>query len=213
MKIIGIVGLIGSGKNTVADMILEHRPGAEIDSFARSLKDAAAVIFGWPRHMLEGDTKESREWREQVDGWWANELGIPDFTPRFALQYLGTDVMRNHFHTDIWLMSLKRRVMQRSEYTVIADCRFKNELDFIRKMNGTLIRVDRGPRPEWYEIAKDANAGQRLAQELMETTYKDVHRSEWDWIGTPVQCIIPNNGSLEQLDTKVKNIVDSYISR
>ena len=66
MKVIGVCGLIGGGKGTVAD-ILVGEFGFEKLSFADSLKDMIASIFGWRRELLEGDTKESREWREQVD--------------------------------------------------------------------------------------------------------------------------------------------------
>ena len=66
MKVIGVAGLIGGGKWSVAD-ILVGEFGFEKLSFADSLKDMIASIFGWERRLLEGDTKESREWREQVD--------------------------------------------------------------------------------------------------------------------------------------------------
>lgn len=61
--IVGICGLIGSGKGTVADMLVGEFGFTKI-SFADSLKDAVAAVFGWPRNLLEGDTDESRSWRE-----------------------------------------------------------------------------------------------------------------------------------------------------
>ena len=63
--IIGICGFIGSGKDTVADYLVNFH-GFRRESFANSLKDAVAVVFGWDRILLEGRTKEAREWREQV---------------------------------------------------------------------------------------------------------------------------------------------------
>jgi hypothetical protein len=42
----------------------------------------------------------------------------------------------------------------------------------------------------------------------METTYKDVHESEWNWAGYPVDYIIDNNGTLEDLEKKVLEIRD-----
>jgi len=101
--IIGLVGFIGSGKDTVASRFISY--GCIKDSFAAPLKDACAAIFGWPRALLEGDTVESREFRETPDMFWARKLGIDNFTPRLALQLVGTDVLRNHFHQDIWLSS------------------------------------------------------------------------------------------------------------
>ena len=97
--IVGLVGLIGSGKGTVGDMLISE--GFKHESFAAPLKDAAASIFYWNRDSLEGVTPESRAWRERVDTWWSEHLGIPNFTPRLALQLLGTEVFRNHFHQDI----------------------------------------------------------------------------------------------------------------
>ena len=69
--IIGVTGLIGSGKDTIADYLCTHK-GFKRISFAASLKDAVSSVFGWDREMLEGTTKSSRVWREQVDPWFYN---------------------------------------------------------------------------------------------------------------------------------------------
>ena len=74
--------------------------------------------------LLEGLTDESREWREQVDLWWVEKLGIPDFTPRWAMMHVGTDVMRQHFHPDIWVYNVERRLQQSDGPVVIIDARF-----------------------------------------------------------------------------------------
>ena len=64
--IIGLSGTIGCGKDTVADYLVNiHRFKRE--AFANSLKEAMSVIFGWEWALLEGRSKESRIWREQVD--------------------------------------------------------------------------------------------------------------------------------------------------
>ena len=64
--IIGIVGLIGSGKDTMADYLVNVH-GFRRDSFAATLKDAVSAVFGWDRDMLEGRSRSSRAWREQPD--------------------------------------------------------------------------------------------------------------------------------------------------
>ena len=71
--IIGLCGLIGSGKGTVADVLVEQ--GYEKISFADKLKDGVASVPNWDRQMLEGDTDESHEWRETVDTFWTQETG------------------------------------------------------------------------------------------------------------------------------------------
>ena len=85
-------------------------------SFAGVLKDIVAILFGWDREMLEGSTIESREWREQIDPWWSEKLLISNLTPRYVLQFLGTDLFRNHFHPDIWVISVERQL---SKYSII----------------------------------------------------------------------------------------------
>ena len=144
--IIGIVGFIGSGKGTVGD-ILETQ-GFIKDSFARPLKDAVSIIFGWPRELLEGDTEVSRQWREQKDIFWSEKFGY-DFTPRMALQLMGTEAGRDVFHSDIWVISLLNRAKGRN--VVVTDVRFQNEIMYIQRNKGIILRVKRGPEPIWYD--------------------------------------------------------------
>ena len=99
MNTIGLLGNIGSGKNTVAQYLATK--GCIPTSFAGPLKDLCANVFGWERDLLEGETDESRKFRETVDMFWTKKLSIPNFTPRLALQLIGTDVMRNHFNQNI----------------------------------------------------------------------------------------------------------------
>jgi hypothetical protein len=204
--IIGICGFIGSGKDTVAKEFVKL--GCVQDSFAAPLKDMTATIFGWNRDLLEGDTVESRDFRETPDMFWTKKLGVPNFTPRLALQLLGTDIMREHFSEDIWLDSLEYRLRCKNsdaECVVVSDARFRNELQLINDMGGKVIWVQRGELPEWFSVAKEAyhNAVNR---KIMETRYADVHESEWNWAGYPADYIIKNDGSIEDLHRKILSI-------
>jgi hypothetical protein len=206
--IIGLVGFIGSGKDTVADLFIKTQYCTK-DSFAAPLKDMCASIFGWPRAMLEGDTVQSRDFRDTPDMFWSRKTGIPNFTPRLALQLMGTDVLREHFHKDIWLNSLEYRIRAKTEThpcVVVSDARFQNELTLIKQLGGVVIWVQRGELPEWYNTAVEANAGNVLSQKIMNTKYRDVHRSEWDWAGFDVDYNIHNDGSLDDLHTAVQYV-------
>jgi len=201
-KIIGISGLIGSGKDTIADYLVNlHHFRRE--SFASSLKDAVSNIFGWDRMMLEGRTKQSREWREQVDTWWAERLSMPNLTPRWILQYWGTEVCRSGFHDSIWIASLENKIRKSDDDVVITDCRFPNELATIKRVGGKVVRVQRGPEPAWYEIALEANlrGNTKAIDKLKEL---GVHASEYSWVGLDFDYIIDNNGTLDSLYQQVK---------
>ena len=208
--IIGICGLIGSGKDTIADY-LQNIHQFRRESFATTLKDAVASIFGWDRELLEGRTKESRAWREQVDPWWAQRLNMPNLTPRYVLQVWGTEVARRSFHDDIWIASLENKLRKTTDDVVISDCRFPNEIRAIKRAGGTVIRVVRGPEPEWYTLAETVNRGPkgynwRLSKNALEE-YK-VHASETAWIGTDFDAVIDNNqDGLDALYSQIKNLV------
>ena len=208
--IIGICGFIGSGKDTVADYLVNSYEFRR-DSFASTLKDAVSSVFGWDRELLEGRTKEAREWREQVDSWWSARLNMPNLTPRWVLQYWGTEVCRKGFHDDIWIASLEYKLKTSKDNIVISDCRFPNEIASIRRAGGKVVWVQRGDLPEWYEYALAANQGPShigwaLSKDRL-SKYR-VHASETSWIGTKFDTILDNNHSIEELYAQVRNLVE-----
>jgi hypothetical protein len=215
--IIGICGFIGSGKDTIADYLVNlHHFRRE--SFANTLKDAVAAVFGWDRMMLEGRTKQAREWREQVDLWWAERLGIPHLTPRWILQNWGTEVCRKGFHDDIWIASLENKLRASTDDIVISDCRFPNEIRAIKNAGGRVVRVVRGAEPEWYEAAIMANRGPggnlSWAVSRRQLELQGIHESETAWAGTEFDVIIDNNGTLEDLYQQVKRLAqDPLVSK
>lgn len=202
--IIGITGFIGSGKDTVADYLVNFHEFRR-ESFASTLKDAVSSVFGWDRTLIEGRTKEAREWREQIDHWWAERLDMPTLTPRWVLQYWGTEVCRKSFHSDIWIASLENKIRNTKDNVVISDCRFPNEIESIRKAGGKIVWVKRGELPDWYETALLANQGQNVA--IQELKRLKVHASESSWVGTNFDSIIDNNGTIDDLYKQVKNLL------
>ena len=203
--IIGICGFIGSGKDTVADYLVNFHEFRR-ESFASTLKDAVAAVFGWDRTMLEGRTKEAREWREQVDPWWAERLDMPTLTPRWVLQYWGTEVCRRSFHDDIWIASLENKLRNSKDNVVISDCRFPNEIKSIKESGGKIVLVKRGVLPVWYNLAVSANQGHNLAAQ--ELKHLKIHASETAWVGTEFDYELDNNGTIDQLFARTKSLVE-----
>ncbi len=206
--IIGISGFIGSGKGTVGDYLVSQHSWKSV-SFASTLKDAVSSIFCWPRYLLEGDTKESREWREVEDAWWSNKLDKP-VTPRWVLQHIGTDVLRTHFNNKIWLLSVEKQISDYAGNVVITDVRFKNEMKMLQSMpNAHSVWVRKGELPDWYDIAEAANSETFThAPECSKAMDElGIHYSEWDWIGQPIDFTIENNGTLGDLYQKIDELL------
>ena len=202
--IIGVCGFIGSGKDTVADYLVNFHEYRR-ESFANSLKDAVAQVFGWDRTMLEGRTAQAREWRERVDTWWAERLNRPDLTPRLMLQLWGTEVCRSGFHDDIWIASLENKLRHSLDNVVISDCRFPNEIKSIKDAGGHIVWVQRGELPEWYADAISANQGNNVGLNAMKM--RKIHASEWAWLGSDFDSVIDNNGSIDELYEQSANLI------
>ena len=202
--IIGICGFAGSGKDTTADYLVNFCHFRR-ESFANTLKDAVSAVFGWDRVMLEGRTKEAREWREQIDTWWAERLGMPTLTPRWILQYWGTEVCRRAFHDDIWIASLENKLRNSKDHVVISDCRFPNEIQSIKDAGGMIVWVKRGELPAWYDLAISANQGNNYA--LQELKMMKIHASETSWVGTDFDHVIDNDGTINDLFQTVENLI------
>ena len=197
-KIIGLVGFIGSGKGTIGDH-LESKFGYQKMSFASSLKDATSSIFSWPRNLLEGDTPESRNWREIADPYWSEKMGNA-VTPRWVLQHLGTNLLREKFFKDIWICSLEKRLIETNGPVAITDVRFPNEIKMISEQGGEIIWVRRSPEPDWLDVAMNNKDSMR--------TNHSVHPSEYEWIGEFDYKIIWNNSTLDVLKDRVDEIIN-----
>ena len=207
--IIGVCGLIGAGKDTIADYLVNiHQFRRE--SFANTLKDAVSSVFGWDRELLEGRTKQSRAWREQQDDWWTDRLDMP-ITPRWVLQYWGTEVVRRSFHDDTWIASLENRLRKTTDDVVISDCRFPNEIGAIKRAGGLVVRVHRGPDPDWYGFAEMINRGPEKNIEWSwaktELDKFNIHASETAWIGTAFDAVIDNNSTMDHLYAQINDLV------
>lgn len=203
--IIGVCGLIGAGKDTIADYLVNIH-GFRRESFANTLKDACSAVFGWDRDMLEGRSKSSREWREQRDEWWSNRLGM-DITPRWVLQHWGTEVCRKAFHDDIWIASLENKLRNSRDDIVISDCRFPNEIRAIRSNGGIVVRVHRGADPDWFAVLEHMRGETTLGicQDYMKQW--NIHASEWSWVGTQFDAVVDNNSTLDMLYQQINDLV------
>jgi len=176
-KVIGIHGFARSGKDTVADYILDSDDTILKYSFANPLKTAVSSLFNIPREELDGDN------REEILPEWGLSI-------RQILQRFGTESMRNVFGDDFWIKKAQHSVDEAlgdSEYSVIiSDVRFENEADFCRN-NGILIYIE---RPDADGVVGDIGHASESGVNLNTSDY-----------------YINNDGTLEELYEKVDVIL------
>jgi hypothetical protein len=204
MRIIGLAGAAGSGKDTVAGFALEwcEERGlkAERLAFADPLKVSAAACFGIPAH----EAIEWCNWLKQPGAFVTAESlegknGAPGdgirwkrVSGRQLLQFFGTEGHRDVFGSEFWVEVTERKIGERAgivDVVFVTDPRFKNEADMIHRHNG-----------EIWEVA-------RPGQETIEA-----HRSE---NGLPEDMLdfgIRNVGTLDDLRSAVRLVCEERLS-
>ena len=126
--LIGFGSTARVGKDVSSDYLVQQYEFKKL-AFADPLKAACREIFGFDDSQLNGAFKE------QPDKFWG-------FSPREALQKLGTDGCRKLFGDEIWVKALMRRI-EPSVNTCVSDIRFPNEARAIKSAGGILIKVER----------------------------------------------------------------------
>jgi hypothetical protein len=138
---------------------------------------------------------------------------MPTLTPRWILQYWGTEVCRAGFHDDIWIASLENKLRHSQDDVVISDCRFPNEIRAIKNAGGRVIRVARGPEPAWYDAAVSVNRGANgnstwaLSHKKLEKL--GIHASETAWVGTQFDAVLDNNATVDELFAQINDLLAS----
>lgn len=175
--IIGLSGLSGAGKSTVASFLVKNHDFIEV-GFADPLKRIALDVYGFTFEQLWGSSEKRNEMDKRYPCKKTGEVadGTEEYlTPRYALQTLGGWGRECYENTwvDYALRIAKRLNEDRyySTYTpmfgvhknsedaspwgskgvVISDCRYINEFDAITAAGGKVIRIKRigYDRPKW----------------------------------------------------------------
>src|SRR5688572_22805430 len=144
MKIIGLMGVKGSGKSTGSDYLIANYKYKEV-AFADPLKKACQELFLFSDEQLYGTQKQ----KETADPRWFN------CSPRTAMQFVGTDLLRNNLDkimpglgNDIFTYNFKLRYnegrkLDPDHKIVVSDVRFHNEAECIKSLGGVIIKIAR----------------------------------------------------------------------
>jgi len=130
INLIGIHGPLNGGKDTVADYLTLRDVSLEKYEFARPIKKACQVLFGFTHAQLN-----DRKLKEAVDPFWG-------FPPRKVMQLLGTEFARNMLRDDVWIKRAELehlKNLKSGKRTIISDVRFQNEADWVRAQPNSLL--------------------------------------------------------------------------
>ena len=207
----------------------------QIKKFADKLKDIVCIILGCTREQLEDREFKEKELGEEWDRIISSDgkVHLPDdypdleyskLTPRLLMQLIGTECGRQIIHPEIWINALMSEYKTKSTLVsevnylgdsrcgickkptkdisyflcdehveksknnfpnwIITDMRFLNEMEAVKKKDGITIRVNRN---------------------LEES--KDQHESETELDNAEFDYVIDNNGTIEELIEKVREIL------
>jgi len=138
MRIIGIAGAAGSGKDTAAQLIKDHSSNSILYSLASPLKESASILFG-----IDIEDFYDRIAKEKINDVWK-------LTPRQLLIKMGTDFGRNVINKDIFIIraqvEINKHFSENFDYFIIPDIRFDNEAEFVKDNDGIIIKLDRNNR-------------------------------------------------------------------
>jgi|SRR6187551_2041393 len=172
--LIAFSGLKGSGKDTAAKVLVNEYGFTKI-AFADILREALLVLD--PQVPSKVGHYYSLSYLVKMYGWDQIKRELPEV--RRLLQVFGTEVGRMLFGTNVWVDLLAKKfpdiVDEESRY-VITDCRFDNEVDFVRDNGGIVTWIER-PGLQSDGHASESTAIRDLASVILhnDETVEELH--------------------------------------
>lgn len=142
--IIAFAGRKQSGKTTACEFVYNIFSGnnlgtCEIYNFADPLKQMCIDILGLKYEHCYG-TDDNKN--EIVNCVWPDKP-YKHMTAREVMQYVGTDIFRK-IQRNVWSDATIRKIQKDSRsLALIADCRFPNEVEAVKKAGGMVLKLKR----------------------------------------------------------------------
>lgn len=191
--------------------------GFDIRKFSAKLKQIVSILTGCNIEDLENQEFKNSYLSEE---WWkfvstkpvgSNKIG-PDMVTmetkyetmsyRVLLQKVGTDALRNVIHENVWVNALFADYEEESSYWIISDMRFPNEMKAVKDRGGITIRINRTK----YFVTENTNYG-KISYKPMSNGLIEEHPSETALDNAEFDYVIDNNGTIDELIVKVKEIL------
>lgn len=183
--LIGLAGKTHSGKDICADVLVQEFCFSKI-AFASPIKALVKELFNMTEEQVNGKFKDTEDARYK-------------FSPRWLMQYVGTDVFRK-LYPNIWVdLAIRKATIQElvsklegrtSSGVVISDVRFANEVYAIQQAGGRIWKIVRLGDTE--EVAPEAK------QHSSETELDKINIKVFDAI------ITAESGAITTLQDKVR---------
>ena len=139
-KIIAFAGRKQSGKTTCSEFVSKiYKQKSKIYNFADPLKqDICINVLGLNYDQCYGSDDHKNTLTEC---YWENKR----LTAREVMQFVGTNIFRQ-MKQDVWASATINKINQEKlPLAIIADCRFPNEVEVVRKTGGLVIKLTRDP--------------------------------------------------------------------
>ena len=187
--IIALTGKKGSGKDVVADILVKNF-GFKKYGFGDPIKNVAREMFGFSEEQLYGNLKDV------VDEKWG--IKPRDFFQKFGTEY-GQFIFPKHFpeifscisERQFWVKRFKiwydiEKDCNRLLKVVINDLRFIHEYEYLLNMDAYVIKIERDG------VLQDNHISENELSNNKSINYN---------------YIIENNGSIEELEEKIINLI------
>lgn len=181
--IIALSGKKGSGKDTVADMIVNIMEEKYRNKYRSVFKKSYAYKLKQIVAILTDTTIEQNLTTEGKNTY----ISIFEKTLGQLQQIVGTECFRNVLDTDIWVKALLYTYTP-GDVWLITDCRFPNEVESVKNLDGLCIRINRNL---CCTDSRDLNHPSEIALD---------NYTNFDYI-------IDNNCTLDELRVKVEDLI------
>lgn len=145
MQIIGLLGHQGVGKNYIAEIVLP-----------KILSQKNTVVLAFADHFkIDCISKHNADYNKVY--------GQKDYETRILLQKVGTEEGREVFGYDIWIRTLHNWIKvlhsRGVKRFIISDVRFQNEVEWIKSLNGIIIKIN---APNRYQNRLETETGNNI---------------------------------------------------
>lgn len=181
-KMIALTGPKGSGKDTVARMIVEQYDDVKTIAFADPIKKVIQHLFDLdPTNNDQYDLFKRTSVSYQLPGWHNHSVSGRDLVREIGMLMRGYD----NFQFNQYVFDHVNK--EPANLWVVTDVRFNNEFQLMRDLGAPIIQVTR-PGCDY-----------------------DGHVTERGFAPGTVDFTIANDGSLSDLNTKTGSIVENIM--